>query len=1122
MTNNNSNNYINELKIKLDSVLLKESKKSFFKGLLAFIISTGVLFFLLVLSELAGNFTSEVRTVLFWSFVLITILLAVYFLVLPISKSIFVKKKNYVEAANKVGEVFPEVKDDLANILQLTEDNESYYSNSLINAALSNIYKRTKNIDFKKVVSLKILKKLLRTAIVTIFLIALFFLLIPSLQASANRLINFQKEFIEPPEFSFIVEPGNAKLAKGENLQIVVKTIGKHPKQIYFKKKSIEETEYNSTAIKADSGRNFIITIRNIKNSFQYFISSKDITSNTFKVVVLNRPVINSFSVEIIPPSYSRLPKEILEDNGNIIGLPGTKVKYKISATKKLSKAKIIFKTKKTVAFALEGNIGKTDFRIYKNDEYHFNLTDEEGTANENPITYTIKTLEDNFPNIELISPDKNVKLPQNDKLTLLSKISDDYGISKLILNYRLSQSRYESIAKSFTKVDIPVIRGEKEDDVYYLWNLSNLNLAANDVISYFLEVFDNDNINGPKSSKTLIHTVRIPSLDELLTETEDVHQKAEDDLMKTFKEAEKLKEDIQNINNDLKKNSKKINWDEKDKIEKAIDKFKQLGNKIDDIKSKMNKMKNEMQQNNLLSKETLKKYAELQKLLDQMSSEEMKKALEKLQASLQKMMRDQVQNSMNNFKMNEEMFQKSIERTLKLLKRIQVEQKVDELIKRTEKLAKEQEELKKETQKANQNNKENLDRLNKKQNDITKNLKNLEKAMKDLKEKMNEFKDMPQKEMEKMRENFEKQQNQKLSEQASKQMMAEQLQMSTQNQEQIKQNMQKMLKQIESLKSNLQRKSQMQVLSDMMKISNELISLSKQQEQLKNETTDLRSGSSQLNKKSEKQFELQNNLSKVLKQMSKLSQKTFAITPEMGRALGKARSEMSRSISSMQNRNSSLAVMSQNGAMASLNQAATLMNGAMQQMMQGGQGGGMMSLMQQMQQLSQQQMQLNQMTQMLNQGKLTMQQQAQMQRLAKQQALIQKSLAELNKEAKISGESKKITANLDQILQKMKEVVTNMNTQKVDDNLIHEQKHILSKLLDAQRSINERDFENKRISESGKIFKLKSPAELFLNNEDKKNIIQDELMKAINEGYTKDYENLIRKYYDALEKNKN
>ncbi|MDH7603911.1 MAG: ArsR family transcriptional regulator, partial [Melioribacter sp.] len=38
---------------------------------------------------------------------------------------------------------------------------------------------------------------------------------------------------------------------------------------------------------------------------------------------------------------------------------------------------------------------------------------------------------------------------------------------------------------------------------------------------------------------------------------------------------------------------------------------------------------------------------------------------------------------------------------------------------------------------------------------------------------------------------------------------------------------------------------------------------------------------------------------------------------------------------------------------------------------------------------------------------------------------------------------------------------------------------------------------------------------------EERKNKIRDELQKAMNEGYKKDYEDLIRKYFEALEKEK-
>jgi hypothetical protein len=184
-----------------------------------------------------------------------------------------------------------------------------------------------------------------------------------------------------------------------------------------------------------------------------------------------------------------------------------------------------------------------------------------------------------------------------------------------------------------------------------------------------------------------------------------------------------------------------------------------------------------------------------------------------------------------------------------------------------------------------------------------------------------------------------------------------------------------------------------------------------------------------------------------------------------------------------------------------------------------GGQGGGMMSMMQQMQQMAQQQMNINKMTQQLNNGELTPQQQAGMQRLAQQQEMVRKSLEQLNKETKEKGESKTLTSNLEKILEEMKEVVSNMNTSKIDDKLVQSQEKILSKLLDAQRSINERDFEKNRESKSGSQITGKSPSELKLNSEKSK--IKEELMKLMNEGYSKDYEALIKKYFEVLEKEK-
>jgi hypothetical protein len=335
---------------------------------------------------------------------------------------------------------------------------------------------------------------------------------------------------------------------------------------------------------------------------------------------------------------------------------------------------------------------------------------------------------------------------------------------------------------------------------------------------------------------------------------------------------------------------------------------------------------------------------------------------------------------------------------------------------------------------------------------------------------------------------------------------------------------MSEMNQMLQQMQSSMMQMNQMQTFTDMMRVLDNLISLSKQQEELKKESQRLEPGSSSFNDNAQQQSNLQKNLDKILKQLSDISQKTFAITPEMGKSLGNAQKEMMKSIQSLQNRNGSMSSLSQGEAMKSLNEAATLMKGSMEAMMQGSGQGGMMSLMQQLQQMSGQQMGLNNMTQMLRQmqqGQLSPQQQSELQRLSQQQDIIRKSLEQLNKEAKEQGQSKSIASNLEDILKQMQEVVTDMNTEKLDDKLVQKQEKILSKLLDAQRSINERDFEKNRESNTAKNILRESPVELNLSSDEGQDKLKDELNKAVHEGFSRDYENLIRRYFEALQQKK-
>lgn len=1115
------NNHIEEIKTRLQKVHSKEMYMKALAGtgdtLIVFAVS-------IIAAVLAVAFVSSdmtFRTVLFDLVAAVTGIYSVFKIFIPVFRGINHIGFKLNAYALRAGEVFPEIKDDLANAIQLLQGKNEGVSPDLINAAFGKVQEKAAGIDFNDMVKTGKEKKKFFTGLAIAVIAVLLIIFVPVLNNSAYKLIHFRTEFQEASLVSFTITPGNKSFTKGEDAEIKIIATGKEINRISFLSKHEEESDFTERFLTADSSGEFTVTEGAVKSSFTYYARYEEFESERFDITVIDRPLVRNLSIEVTPPAYSGLPKINQDNNGNITTLKGSRISIKLDATKTIDSAIVVFRNSDKISMETTGNNASASWGAYNDDFYKIMITDTDSIQNINPIEYSVKLMQDEYPVIDVIEPDSDVKLGADNIVNTLVKIADDYGFSSLKLHYRISQSQFNEISENFTGIEILPRKTGLEADVTYSWDLAPLFLAENDAVAYYFEIFDNDNVSGPKSVKTRTYMIRVPSLNELFAEAEKIQENATTDLEETLKEAEELNREFEQISNEMKRDDEQLTWEEKEKIENAMERFENLSEKVEKMNEQLSDMRKDMEENNLLSQETIDKYKELQKLMDEISGDDLKEAFEKMQNMLDEMNRDQAQNEFDNLKQNETAFQKSIERTINLLKRLQVEQKMEELTKRTEDILNNQEELEKENSESNspEENSENAE----KQKEISEKLDKLREEMENLQKKMSDMDDMPKDNLEKMMEDFDKMENQELSDEAGEKMEQNKPEEARPNQQQIAQNMQQMQQQMQNMQQQMQQMNQMQVYKDLMRAVDNLLSVSKEQERLKELTKNMSPSSPRFNEVAREQSNLQNDLSNIIRELNELSQKTFAVNPEMGKSIGDAQKQMQMAMNSMHDRNGPMAGKNQGDAMKSLNEAANLMSNAMQNMMQpNGQGGGMMSMMQQLQQMSQQQQMLNQMTQqMMQQGQLSQQQMSELQRLSQEQQMIQKSLSDLNKEARASGESKKLTADLEKIVSEMQEVISGMNTQQLNDELLLKQDQILSKLLDAQRSINERDFEKNRESREGKQFARETPPEILFNTEEGRDKLRDALMKAAREGYTKDYEELIRRYFDALRSKK-
>jgi hypothetical protein len=176
-----------------------------------------------------------------------------------------------------------------------------------------------------------------------------------------------------------------------------------------------------------------------------------------------------------------------------------------------------------------------------------------------------------------------------------------------------------------------------------------------------------------------------------------------------------------------------------------------------------------------------------------------------------------------------------------------------------------------------------------------------------------------------------------------------------------------------------------------------------------------------------------------------------------------------------------------------------------------------MQQMQQQLQQMAGQQQQLNQqIQQMLNEmqgNRLSPDMQQRLQQMATQQRAIQEQLKQLNRDPNARGN---VLGDLNKVAEQMEETIRELQTNQMDRPLIERQQQILTRLLDAQKSLQERGKEEKRQGRSGQNTTRESPADL--PREEQIEQLRRDLLRALESGYAQDYEELIKRYFDLLQ----
>ncbi len=1100
----------------LQQFITKYYKNILLKGVIVFFILTLLLLLLIIFSESIAYFSVSIRTFLFYLFLLSSIGVFVYFILIPFLKILkFGKLITFEQSSKIISDFFPEIQDKLLNTLELYKKNMQLSSpDALIIAGIEQKSLSIAPFKFSNAVNFKDNFKYFKYLLLLLLLFTVFYAISGStLFQSVNRVINHDVYYEKPAPFKFLLVNDTLNIEKGSDVTISALIEGNIiPAEVVI------NFSGNIFAMQRDKQNKSLFTheIKNLNNNLQFNFSAQNISSKQFEIKVLPSPVLLNFTVNVDYPNYTGIKDNTFSDVGDFTVPQGTKLSW-VFNTKNTDSLKFITK-KENILLANNDNFYFTKTAI-RNFSYILSVSNQY-FFNKKLIEYNIAVVPDLYPSIYVNS----VKDTSNYFLNYFKgRILDDYGFKNLTFHYRIVEPNFstEDNSVKFEIINLPFNKNSLKEDFYFSYDFSFLNEQNGKIAQFFFQVSDNDGFNGSKKSKTQISSFEIPDIQALSKIEETANQNVMNKMDLSIQLANEIQSDLQKLR-EMNLNNNMSEWENTQLLQEISTKQQLLENLIKETNEE-NKAKNKF--HNTFKKEEeelLKKQMEIQKLMDEVFSEEMKELMKKINELQKKYDKKQMQELLKNNEMTNEQLAKQLERNKELLKRYEVEENVENTAEELKKLADKQKEL----------------------SELTKNKKfdkdSLKNMQKSLKEEFQKLKDKYEKTLEKNKEletpmkldEFSEEMKNIEDELDNSEEKLDQNKKSKASESQSKnsKNMQKLAEDMQSMMSGGGSSQQGEDEQLLKKMVNNLLLFSFDQEQLINDFKNISPRDPKYVELTKKQLILKDNFKTINDSLFALAKRQSAISSPIMKQLDLINSNLQSSITLFEAKKYKIATKQQNIVMMAVNNLALLLDQVLNNM-QNQQGGGSGKGQQKSKkpdgsQKSLEQMkkgqeslkkQMEDMLKQMQNGEGQFDQNAMNKKLAQmlaQQEIYKQMMQEMQARESLSPETQRILNEIKQLSELNEKDLVN---KRITPALIERQKKITSRLLEAQNAENKRKTDNKRESKQGETKTYKSAEDYF--NKYKKNSVYKEDLYNKSIRLKQFYKKLNTNYSDKINK---
>ena len=1107
----------------IDSFIRKFYKNQILKGILLFLAFFLFSFLITSITEYFGHFSPKVRAVFFFGFLSVNGIILLNYLVIPMLKLIsFGKRINRYQAAEIIGSFFPEVSDRLKNTLQLQDALDANEGNiELLRASVSQRADSLNVISFSQAVDFKENKKYLKYLIPVFILFIVVYLFAPSwVLVGSERVLNYTSEYKPQAPFTFHLRSSTLQVEEGQDYKVIIQLKGSEfPDQLYLINESgkflMEKTAKNE----------FVCWMRKVKSTSNFYVQGNEFSSTKFTLKVIGKAVIGKLEARLTYPKYLGKSNEIIKNAGDLTVPEGTTIEWLVE-TKNTQYIDFIFNGNNQRFLSQQIKIQKGIKEASKGKIQFKNAL----TNKIDSTTFLVSVIKDAFPSIQVEEFTDSIK----DGIRYFSgQVADDYGLNSLKFVYTVISANGKS--KSNT-LQVKSVNGTQIGFDFAV-DFRRENVQLKDRIEYYFIVGDNDGVNGTKYTKSQTYTYELPTLEEL----NDTREADQAEMQKNMSDIIKQTQDFQNKVEKLKKeimNSKSTDWDKLNKVEELKKEQQNLQESLEQLKEKMDQSIQEKNQLSEMDKELLEKQEMIEKLLEEVMDDELKKLLDDLMKMMEQNNKQELKKEMDKIDQSAEDMKKQLDRSLEMLKKLQVNEKIDDIEKELKELAKEQEQLKKDIEGDKLSKEEEI----KKQEELNKKFEDLKKELAELK-KLNEKLEKPldlddtQKseekisdEMKESKEGLENGKEKKAGE----------------NQKSAADEMKKLAEQLDKKQQDANKQQQEEDIDLLRNILESLITLSFTQEETMNKFSKVSDTDPAYKKYGRQQRRIIDDTKIIKDSLLALAKRQPKIATFIDTELATIDKNHDLAVDDIDehrrrdlNQHQQLVMTSYNNLALLLNESLQSMQQEMQSMMDGsgqcnnpGKKGrpksGQNMSSQDMKQMLKKQLEQMQKGQKeggqkpgekgkggtegkQGEGELNGLGNKEISKMAAEQNAIRQRLEQLKKQ--LNKEGKGEGNQLDPLIKELEKQEKELVNKRFSSDLINRQKQILTRLLESEKALMDRGFEEKRESKSGKDDF--SGNKIRFDEYNKEKLKQTEILRSADPLYRKYYKDKANQYFN-------